>query len=133
MTIQTLALATDKILINTAAGLIGGIIQLVRPVKDPCLACGIYFERAQDMGACTLATFGTPKIIAGLAIDLLLDVIEDRPIDFNHLKFDPNYTLQKGLFEKGSSCNFCDAPHGIIASYRNGNKQPLLDWLLKSD
>ncbi|HUX99823.1 MAG TPA: ThiF family adenylyltransferase [Candidatus Deferrimicrobium sp.] len=133
MTIQTLALATDKILINTAAGLIGGIIQLVRPVKDPCLACGVYFERAQDMGACTLATFGTPKIIAGLAIDLLLDVIEDRPIDFNHLKFNPNYTLQKGLFEKGSSCNFCDSPHGIIASYRNGNKQPLIDWLLKSD
>jgi len=130
MVIQTLALAHDKILINTAAGLIGGVVQLVRPKLDPCLACGVFFERAQDIGACTLATFGTPKIIAGLAIDLLLDIMEDRLINFNHLKFSPNYELQQGLFEKGSSCNFCDADKGIISAYKTGNKQPLIDWLL---
>lgn len=133
MIIQTLAYAKDKILINTAAGLIGGIVQLVRPTQDPCLACGTYFQRTQDIGACTLATFGTPKIIAGLAIDLLLDLIENRAINFNHLKYAPNYELEKGLFEKGSSCAFCDADTGIIAKYKNGSKHPLIDWLLKSD
>ena len=132
MTIQTLALANGKPLINTAAGLIGGIVQLVRPKIDPCLACGVYFERTQDIGACTLATFGTPKVIAGLAIDLLLDVMEDRVVDFNHLKFSPNYTIEKGLFEKGSSCPFCDSPDGIIYSYKNNNSNPFLEWLLKS-
>jgi len=133
MIIQTLALANEKTLINTAAGLIGGVVQLVRPNLDPCLACGVYFERAQDIGACTLATFGTPKVIAGLAIDLLLDVIENRVIDFNHLKFSPNYELQKGLFEKGSSCAFCDETTGIISQYKTGTKRALIDWLLKSD
>ena len=131
MVIQTLALANDKILINTAAGLIGGIVQLVRPNIDPCLACGVFFERNQDIGACTLATFGTPKIIAGLAIDLLLDVIENRIITFNHLKFTPNYELEQGLFEKGSTCNFCDEDKGIISAYKMGKNQPLLDWLMK--
>lgn len=133
MIIQTLALANEKPLINTAAGLIGGVVQLVRPDLDPCLACGVYFERTQDIGACTLATFGTPKVIAGLAIDLLLDVIENRVIDFNHLKFSPNYELEKGLFEKGSSCAFCDDTTGIIAQYKMGTKRALIDWLLKSD
>lgn len=133
MIIQTLALANDKTLINTAAGLIGGVIQLVRPIKDPCLACGTFFERTQDIGACTLATFGTPKIVAGLAIDLLLDIIEDRPIDFNHLKFSPNYELEKALYEKGSSCPFCDPKTGIIPAYITGNSQPLIDWLLKTE
>lgn len=132
MVIQTLALANEKPLINTAAGLIGGVVQLVRPNIDPCLACGVYFDRTQDIGACTLATFGTPKVIAGLAIDLLLDVIEDRIIDFNHLKFSPNYTLEKGLFEKGSSCPFCDSPDGIISAYKNNDLDPLLEWLFKS-
>ncbi len=133
MTIQTLALAHDKTLINTAAGLIGGVVQLVRPQLDPCLACGVYFERSQDIGACTLATFGTPKIIAGLAIDLLLDVIENRKITFNHLKYSPNYELEKGYFEKGSPCTFCDASTGLIAAYKTGNPQPLIEWLLKSE
>ncbi|NVM27955.1 MAG: ThiF family adenylyltransferase [Candidatus Helarchaeota archaeon] len=131
MTIQTIALAHNKTLINTAAGLIGGVVQIARPNIDPCLACGVFFERTQDIGACTLATFGTPKIIAGLAIDLMLDVIENREIEFNHLKFTPNYELQTGLFEKGASCTFCDADEGIIPSYRAGNKQPLTDWLMK--
>ncbi|MFX1295718.1 MAG: ThiF family adenylyltransferase [Promethearchaeota archaeon] len=130
MIIQTLTLANDKILINTAAGLIGGIVQLVRPTLDPCLACGVYFKRTQDIGACTLATFGTPKVVAGLAIDLLLDVIENREIIFNHLKYSPNYELQKGLFEKGSSCIFCDAQTGIIYTYKMGKKQHLIEWLL---
>ncbi len=132
MTIQTLALANQKPLINTAAGLIGGIVQLVRPKIDPCLACGVYFDRTQDIGACTLATFGTPKVIAGLAIDLLLDIIEDRVIEFNHLKFSPNYTIETGLFEKGSSCPFCDTPDGIIHSYKNKNSLPFLEWLYKT-
>ena len=132
MTIQTLALANDKTLINTAAGLIGGVVQLVRPNVDPCLACGVYFERTQDIGACTLATFGTPKIIPGLTIDLLLDVIEDRVVEFNHIKFTPNYELEKGFFEKGSSCIFCDSPNGIIDSFQKKNKKPLLDWLFKT-
>ncbi|NVM27950.1 MAG: hypothetical protein HWN65_03825 [Candidatus Helarchaeota archaeon] len=92
----------------------------------------MYFERTQDIGACTLATFGTPKVVAGLTIDLLLDIIEDRVVEFNHLKFTPNYELEKALFEKGSSCNFCDSPNGIIQAYKNGNKLPLMDWLLKS-
>ena len=131
MIIQTLALANSKILINTAAGLIGGVVQLVRPELDPCLACGIYFERTQDIGACTLATFGTPKIIAGLAIDLLLDVIENHTITFNHIKYEPNYELEKGFFEKGSSCIFCDTPDGIISRYRLGNTQSLIQWLIK--
>ena len=133
MIIQTLAYANDRVLINTAAGLIGGVVQLVRPTLDPCLACGVYFDRTQDIGACTLATFGTPKIIAGLAIDLLLDVVENRALDFNHLKYTPNYELEKGLFDKGSTCPFCDAKTGIISQYRTGNKHPLIDWLLKSD
>ncbi|MHA1650806.1 MAG: ThiF family adenylyltransferase [Candidatus Helarchaeota archaeon] len=133
MIIQTLALANEKPLINTAAGLIGGIVQLVRPHIDPCLACGVFFERTQDIGACTLATFGTPKIIAGLAIDLLLDVIENRTISFNHLKYSPNYELHQGLFEKGSSCLFCDTQTGIISAYKAGNNRPLIEWLLKSE
>lgn len=132
MIIQTLALANDKTLINTAAGLIGGVVQLVRPKTDPCLACGVYFERTQDIGACTLATFGTPKVVAGLAIDLLLDVIEDRVVEFNHLRFTPNYELEKALFEKGTSCIFCDAPNGILHSYKDGNKNPLIEWLMKA-
>jgi len=133
MIIQTLALANAKPLINTAAGLIGGVVQLVRPDLDPCLACGVYFERTQDIGACTLATFGTPKVIAGLAIDLLLDITENREIDFNHLKFSPNYELEKGLFEKASSCAFCDPSIGIISQYKAGAKHSLIDWLFKSD
>jgi hypothetical protein len=133
LTIQTLAYAHEKTLINTAAGLIGGVVQLIRPNIDPCLACGTFFERTQDIGACTLATFGTPKIIAGLAIDLLLDVIEQRTIDFNHLKFSPNYELEKGLFEKGSSCLFCDAEGGIISEYKTGNRATLIEWLVQSD
>lgn len=131
MVMQTLALANDKVLINTAAGLIGGIVQLVRPNIDPCLACGVFFERTQDIGACTLATFGTPKVIAGLAIDLLLDVMENRTIKFNHLKFTPNYELEQGLFEKGSACNFCDKEKGIISAFKNENFHPLMDWLMK--
>ncbi len=133
MTIQTLALANNKCLINTAAGIIGGVVQLVRPTVDPCLACGVYFERTQDIGACTLATFGTPHVVAGLAIDLLLDVIEDRKILFNHLKISPNFEVQQGFFEKGSSCPFCDNETGIISLYKTGNHQALIDWLIKSE
>ncbi|MHA1265447.1 MAG: ThiF family adenylyltransferase [Candidatus Helarchaeota archaeon] len=133
MTIQTLALTYEKPLLNTAAGLIGGVVQLVRPNLDPCLACGTYFDRTQDIGACTLATFGTPHVITGLAIDLLLDLMEDRPITFNHLKFSPNYDLEKGYYEKGSSCLFCDEKTGIIAAYRAGNTHALIDWLLKTE
>ena len=132
MMIQTLALANEKTLINTAAGLVGGTVQLVRLEKnDPCLACGIYFDRDQDVGACTLASFGTPKIVSGITMELITNLIEDREIAFNHFKFiPPKYEIERNNFVKGKfTCDFCDKEKGIISKYKNGDKNSLLNWL----
>lgn len=132
MVIQTLALANDKILINTAAGLVGGIIQLVRfQNNDPCLACGIYFDKDQDVGACTLASFGTPKIVSGITMELITNLIENREIKYNHFKFIPQtYQLELNSFVKEASfCDFCDREEGIIFKYKKGDKNSLIDWL----
>ncbi|MHA1377075.1 MAG: ThiF family adenylyltransferase [Candidatus Helarchaeota archaeon] len=132
MMIQTLALANDKLLINTAAGLVGGIVQIVRiKENDPCLACGIYFDRNQDVGACTLASFGTPKVISGITMELITNLIEDREIKYNHFKyFPPTYQIERNNFVKSKEfCDFCDKEKGIIYNYKNGDKKSLVNWL----
>ena len=132
MMIQTLALANDKILINTAAGLVGGIVQLVRPNEnDPCLACGVYFERNQDVGACTLASFGTPKVVSGITMELITNLIENREIKNNHFKFTPqNYQIEAENFVKEKAfCEFCDKEEGIIFKFKSGDKNSLINWL----
>ena len=132
MIMQTLALANDKILINTAAGLVGGIVQLVRiKQNDPCLACGIYFDRNQDVGACTLASFGTPKIVSGITMEIMTNLIEGREIKYNHFKYIPQtYQIEQSNFVKGKEfCDFCDKEKGIIFKYKNGEKKALIDWL----
>ena len=131
MIIQILSLVHNKPLINTAAGLIGGVLQIIRPKLDPCIGCGTFFDRSQETGACTLASFGTPKIIAGLCIDILLDLAEDREINFNYLKYMPNYTIEKKIFHTSDDCLFC-GENGISAEYRDGNKNKLLNWLFES-
>ncbi|MHA1830596.1 MAG: ThiF family adenylyltransferase [Candidatus Helarchaeota archaeon] len=131
MIIQILALVHNKILINTAAGLIGGIIQIIRPFQDPCIGCGTFYDRNQETGACTLASFGTPKIIAGLCIDVLLDLIENRKIEFNYLKFLPNYTIETKTFFKADNCQFC-GENGIASVYNKNYKKELLNWLFNN-
>ncbi len=132
MMIQTLALANEKLLINTAAGLVGGTVQLVRlKENDPCLACGIYFDRNQDVGACTLASFGTPKIVTGITMEILADLIEGRELQYNHFKYlPPTYEIERNRFVKGKAiCDFCSKEEGIIYKYKQGNKNSLIDWL----
>ena len=128
MIIQILALTHNKVLINTAAGLIGGIIQIIRPDQDPCIGCGTFFERSQETGACTLASFGTPKIIAGLCIDILLDIIEKRNLQFNYLKLFPNYKIETKTFHRSDDCPFC-GKNGIVSDYKSKNKNKLINWL----
>ncbi|MHA1386379.1 MAG: ThiF family adenylyltransferase [Candidatus Helarchaeota archaeon] len=132
MMVQTIALANEKILINTAAGLVGGIVHLVRiKENDPCLACGVYFDRNQDVGACTLASFGTPKIVSGITMELLTNLIEQREIKYNHFKYIPQtYQIERDLFVKGKAiCDFCDKDSGIISKYKKGDRNSLIDWL----
>jgi len=128
MILQIFSLIHQKLFINTAAGLIGGVIQIVRPNTDPCIGCGTFYDRDQEIVACTLASFGTPKIIAGLCIDILLDLIESRTVNFNYLKFNPNYTLEKKKFYKTDDCFFC-GNNGLYLKYKNNNKKALIDWL----
>ncbi|MFX1451408.1 MAG: ThiF family adenylyltransferase [Promethearchaeota archaeon] len=132
MMIQTLTLANNKLLINTAAGLVGGVVQLVRiEENDPCLACGIYFDRNQDVGACTLASFGTPKVISGITMEIITNLIEGREIKYNHFKYIPQtYQIEQNNFVKGKEfCDFCDKKEGIIFKYKKGEKKALIDWL----
>ncbi|MHA1270161.1 MAG: ThiF family adenylyltransferase [Candidatus Helarchaeota archaeon] len=128
MVIQILALIHNKILINTAAGLIGGIIQIVRPFQDPCIGCGTFYDKGQETGACTLASFGTPKIIAGLCIDIILDIIEERYLNFNYLKYYPNYKIESKTFYSAENCPFC-GKEGVVKQFDGKNKLKLLDWL----
>ena len=132
MMMQTLALSNEKILINTAAGLVGGVVQLVRlKENDPCLACGIFFDRNQDVGACTLASFGTPKIVSGITMELIANLIEGKEIKHNHFKFIPQtYQIEPNNFVKGKAfCDFCDKEEGIISKFKNGDKNSLINWL----
>lgn len=130
--IQTLALANNKILINTAAGMVGGIIQIVRE-KDPCLGCGAYFERNQDTGACTLATFGTQKIISGFIIEIIADIIQNKKLEFNYLKYLPyKKEIETNTFSRGNNCFFCNTNDGLIKSYRDGKIEKLIKWLVET-
>ena len=129
MIIQTIALANNKLLINTAAGMIGGIIQIVRKT-DPCLACGSFFERKQDTGACTLASYGTQKIISGFTMEMITDFIQEKKIEFNYLKYIPyKREIETSFFEKGKDCIFCNENDGIIKDFELNNKETLLNWL----
>lgn len=130
MVIQTIAIAKEKLLINTAAGLVGGTIQIVMGLKvDPCLACGIYHDREQDGGACTLASFGTPKIIAGFTMDTLIDLLSKKQVPFNYIKYDHiSKDISKDHFEKATDCEFC-GKNGIIPLYKRGDKSALIEWL----
>ncbi|MHA1315712.1 MAG: ThiF family adenylyltransferase [Candidatus Helarchaeota archaeon] len=133
MVIQTIALARKKLLINTAAGLVGGTIQIVRDLTvDPCLACGIFHDRSQDGGACTLASFGTPKIIAGFVMDTLIDLLFNKDVSFNYFKYD-HFTknINKDKFGKAKDCEFC-GKGGIIAEYEKNNADGLISWLYDS-
>ncbi len=130
MIIQTIALANDKLLINTAAGMIGGIIQIVGK-DDPCLACGSFFERKQDTGACTLASFGTQKIISGFTMEIITDFIQNKKFEFNYLKYNPfKKEVETSLFEKGKDCVFCNEVDGIIKNYKSNKRDNLINWLL---
>ncbi|MHA1785437.1 MAG: ThiF family adenylyltransferase, partial [Candidatus Helarchaeota archaeon] len=128
--IQTLALANDKILINTAAGMIGGIIQIVRK-SDPCLGCGAFIERSQDIGACTLASFGTQKIISGFCMDIITDLIQDKKLTFNYLKYDPyRKQVETSYFDRGQGCIFCNEKDGLAKEYKQKNIKKLFNWLI---
>lgn len=132
MVIQILSLAHNKVLINTAAGLIGGIVQIVRPNIDPCIGCGTFYDKNQEIGACTLASFGIPKVISGICIDILLDLAENRSLNFNYLKYNPNYSLETKTFIRSTDCPFC-GNNGIIFEYKNGNRTKIIEWLIESD
>ena len=128
--IQTLALANNKTLINTAAGMIGGIIQIIRN-NDPCLGCGAFFERNQDTGACTLASFGTQKIISGFTLEIIADLIQNKEIDFNYLKYLPyKKEIETNTFSRGKNCVFCNATDGLITNFKKGKLDDLIKWLI---
>ncbi|NHI93923.1 MAG: ThiF family adenylyltransferase [Candidatus Lokiarchaeota archaeon] len=132
--IQTLALANNKILINTAAGMVGGVIQIVHDKeKDPCLGCGAFFERSQDTGACTLATFGCQKIISGFTLEIIADLLEEKPLTFNYLKYVPfKKEIETNMFSKGQNCIFCDSNDSLIKSYKENNYENLINWLIEA-
>ncbi|MHC1591921.1 MAG: hypothetical protein ACXQS8_07535, partial [Candidatus Helarchaeales archaeon] len=86
-------------------------------------------DRSRDGGACTLASFGTPKVISGFVMDAFIDLISGKKLQFNHVKYDhvlKNVTRDK--FEKARGCIFC-GPSGIVQRFSRGDLTGLIEWL----